>query len=79
MANPQTPSPVTGIIEEELVIVDFGRHEGKSVQSLQEADKDFYDFLVRERESGKYSIRRHRDKSFRLFLNPLVPLESLDQ
>ena len=31
-------SPVTGIIDEGLVIVDFGKYEGKSVQEIAELD-----------------------------------------
>lgn len=68
-------SPVTGIIDEKLVIVDFGKHEGKSVSEIADLDPAFYDRLVNEKESGIFAIRRHRDKSFRLYINPLSNID----
>jgi len=64
-------SPVTGVIDETLVIIDFGKYEGKSVFEIAEVDPGFYEKLRTERESGVYAIRRHRDKTFRLYINPL--------
>ena len=64
-------SPVTGIIDERLVIIDFGKYEGKSVQEIAELDPVFYGRLVTEKENGIFAIRRHRDKTFRLYVNPL--------
>lgn len=71
----QQGSPVTGIIDEKNVIIDFGKYEGKTVQELAELDKGFYDRLVAERENGVFAIRRHRDKSFRLYINPLSNID----
>lgn len=68
-------SPVTGVIDEKLVIVDFGKYEGKSVSEIAEVDKDFYDKLVNEKENGVFAIRRHRDKTFRLYINPLSNID----
>jgi len=68
--NPQG-SRVTGIIEEALVVVDFGKHEGKTIKQVAESDPEFYEQLANERETGMFAIRRQRDKSFRLYLNPL--------
>lgn len=64
-------SPVTGVIDESLVILDFGKYEGKTVQQVAELDPAFYDQLAGEKESGVCAIRRHRDKTFRLYVNPL--------
>jgi hypothetical protein len=64
-------SPITGILDEALVLVDFGDHEGKSVQEIATIDPLFYQRLVAENASGIFSIRRHPDKTFRLFVNPL--------
>jgi broad specificity phosphatase PhoE len=64
-------SPVTGIIDERLVIIDFGKYEGKSVSEIAEIDPGFYDRLKTEKENGIFAIRRHRDKTFRLYVNPL--------
>jgi len=64
-------SPVTGIIDERLVIIDFGKYEGKSVHEIFELDPAFYGRLVTEKENGIFAIRRHRDKTFRLYVNPL--------
>jgi broad specificity phosphatase PhoE len=68
-------SPVTGVIEENLVIIDFGKYEGKSVQEIAELDPVFYDRLVQEKETGVFAIRRHRDKTFRLYINPLSNID----
>jgi hypothetical protein len=68
-------SPVTGIIDEANVIIDFGKHEGKSVKEVSGVDPDFYSSLVDEKGEGVYAIRRHRDKTFRLYLNPLAQMD----
>lgn len=69
-------SPVTGIIDEGLVIIDFGKYEGKSVQEIADLDPAFYEKLATEKENGVFAIRRHRDKSFRLYINPLSNIEN---
>lgn len=69
-------SPVTGIIDEDLVFIDFGKYEGKSVQEIAEIDPVFYDKLATERENGVFAIRRHKDKTFRLYVNPLSNIEN---
>ena len=68
-------SPVTGIIDEELVIIDFGKYEGKSVQEISGLDPIFYEKLASEKENGVFAIRRHRDKTFRLYINPLFNMD----
>jgi hypothetical protein len=68
-------SPITGIISETDVIIDFGKHEGLKVSDLQLLDPDFYAALANEKGEGVYAIRRHRDKTFRLYLNPLAQMD----
>lgn len=68
-------SPVTGVIQESDVIIDFGKYEGKSIEELAELDPAFYDRLANEKESGVFAIRRHRDKTFRLYINPLSQID----
>lgn len=68
-------SPVTGVIEESLVILDFGKHEGKSVEEIAKLDPDFYEKLASEKENGVFAIRRQRDKTFRLYVNPLTNMD----
>jgi sulfur transfer protein SufE len=68
-------SPVTGVIDEGLVIIDFGKYEGKSVQEVAELDPLFYEKLANEKENGIFAIRRHRDKTFRLYVNPLSNMD----
>ena len=68
-------SPITGIIDESNVIVDFGKYEGRSVKELAVLDPDFYEALAGEKGEGIYAIRRHRDKTFRLYLNPLAQMD----
>jgi hypothetical protein len=69
-------SPVTGVIDERLVIIDFGKYEGKSVLEIAEIDRGFYDRLVTEKENGTFAIRRHKDKTFRLYVNPLSNIDN---
>ena len=68
-------SPVTGVIDESLVIVDFGKYEGRTVEEVAELDPSFYDKLASEKENGIFAIRRHRDKTFRLYINPLSNID----
>lgn len=74
MAN--AGSPITGVIDEAIVIVEFGKYEGRSVRDVSELDPQFYSVLAAERERGVYAIRRHRDKTFRLYINPLAQIET---
>jgi hypothetical protein len=69
MALPQ--SPLTGILEEDKVYIDFGEHEGKSILEIADTLPDFYDFLCEKKLNGKCIIRRSKDKSFRLYLSSL--------
>ena len=69
-------SPVTGVIDEGLVIIDFGKYEGKSVEEIAALDRHFYDRLATEKENGVFAIRRHRDKTFRLYINPLSQMDN---
>lgn len=75
MSQP-TGSPVTGVIEETHVVIDFGKHEGRTVAELAQLDPAFYERLKSERETGVFSIRRYRDKTFRLYLSPLASLDN---
>ncbi|HAR42975.1 MAG TPA: hypothetical protein DCS07_10165 [Bdellovibrionales bacterium] len=68
-------SPVTGVIDESIVIVDFGKYAGKSVEEISELDPNFYERLAVEKENGIFAIRRHRDKTFRLYVNPLTMMD----
>ncbi len=68
MAN-QDLSPVTGILAEEHVVIDFGEHEGKSVLEISDTTPNFYEFLIEQKESGNFAIRRTRDKIYRLYIN----------
>lgn len=68
MSAHQELSPLTGIIAEEHVVIDFGDHEGKSVLEVSDTDPEFYQFLLQEKETGNFSIRRGKDKSFRLYV-----------
>src|SRR4051812_25617715 len=48
-------SSVTGVIEENLVIIDFGKYEGKSVAEVAEIDRAFYERLATEKENGIFA------------------------
>jgi hypothetical protein len=62
-------SPLTGVLEEDRVVIDFGEHEGKSVLEISDTDPDFYQFLIEQKESGNFAIRRSKDKIFRLYIH----------
>lgn len=68
MAMQQEVSPLTGILAEETVVIDFGEHEGKSVLEISDTEPEFYDFLVDQRVEGNFTIRRTKDKIFRLYV-----------
>jgi broad specificity phosphatase PhoE len=68
-------SPVTGVIDEGLVVIDFGKYEGKTVEQIADLDPVFYERLASEKESGVFAIRRHKDKTFRLYINPLSDID----
>ena len=70
MALQQEVSPLTGILAEETVVIDFGEHEGKSVLEIADTNPDFYDYLITQRQEGNFAIRRTKDKIFRLYVNP---------
>lgn len=65
----QGQSPVTGIIEEDKVVIDFGEFEGKSVLEIADTKPDFYQFLVEQKECGNFAIRRTKDKIYRLYVH----------
>ena len=70
MAQPQ--SPLTGILEEDQVFIDFGDHEGKSVLEVADTLPDFYQKLIDEKEKGNFIIRRDKTKQYRLYVHKLV-------
>ncbi|MEK6623493.1 MAG: hypothetical protein AABY86_00905 [Bdellovibrionota bacterium] len=72
MALQQETSPLTGILEEDKVYIDFGEHEGKSVLEVADTCPEFYSFLIERKESGFCTIRRTKDKSFRLYVSRIL-------
>ncbi len=71
-ASMSNMSPLTGVIEETDVIVDFGQYEGQPVSNLKNLDPGLYQQLVQEKENDNIAIRRNKDKTFRLYMNPLL-------
>jgi hypothetical protein len=68
----QEQSPITGILEEDRVYIDFGEHEGKSILEVADTMPDYYDFLTEKRNTGKCAIRRSKDKTYRLYISQTV-------
>jgi len=68
----QENSPLTGILQEDLVILDFGEHEGKSVMEVADTLPEYYSFLLEQKDEGRCTIRRSRDKSFRLYVSHVL-------
>ena len=65
----QEQSPVTGIIEEDMVFIDFGEHLGKSVLEISDTEPRFYQYLQKRKEEGNFAIRRDKNKLYRLFID----------
>lgn len=65
----QEVSPITGIIEEDQVFIDFGEHEGKSILEVADTLPDYYDYLIERKTEGQCTIRRTREKIFRLYVS----------
>jgi hypothetical protein len=65
----QMTSPLTGIIEEDQVFIDFGEYEGKSVLEIADSFPEFYQYMIEIKEKGNFFIRRGKDKSFRLYIH----------
>ena len=65
----QEVSPLTGIIAEDRVYLDFGEHEGKSILEVADTLPDYYTYLVDKKREGQCAIRRSKDKSFRLYIS----------
>jgi hypothetical protein len=72
MIRTEFQSPVTGQLQEDQVILDFGKYEGRSVQEVSELDHEFYEELAAKKEHGVFAIRKDRDRTFRLYINPLM-------
>tara|TARA_Y100000996_G_C22455229_1_gene615621 strand:- start:382 stop:603 length:222 start_codon:yes stop_codon:yes gene_type:complete len=70
MMAQESQSPLTGILEEDRVFIDFGEHEGKSVLEVADTLPDFYDYLIDKKTSGSCTIRRTKDKLYKLYLTP---------
>lgn len=64
----QEISPITGIIEEDLVVLDFGEHEGKSILEVADTLPDYYEYLIEKKTEGRCTIRRSKDKIYRLYI-----------
>jgi hypothetical protein len=62
-------SPITGILAEDKVYVDFGEHEGKSILEIADTFPEFYEFLIEKKNIGQCTIRRSKDKSYKLYLS----------
>ena len=64
-------SPLTGIIEEDTVIIDFGDHEGKSVLEVSDTHPEFYRQMIefKDRKGSDFTIRRSKEKDYRLNMN----------
>ena len=65
----QVQSPLTGIIEEDKVVIDFGEFEGKSVLEIADTKPEYYEFLMSQKEIGNFAIRRTKDKIYRLYIH----------
>jgi len=62
-------SPLTGVIEEDQVVIDFGQYEGQSVFQINCDEPDYYGFLLHEKEKGNFFIKRAKNKEFKLYIN----------
>lgn len=65
-------SPVSGIIQEDQVTIDFGEHEGKSLLEIADTEPEFYDYLLQMKTEGKTSLKRGPHKSFMLYVSRYI-------
>lgn len=65
----QDLSPLTGIIAEDAVVIDFGDYEGKSVLEIADTEPEYYSYLISEKERGNFAIKRTKDKIYRLYVH----------
>lgn len=65
----QEISPITGILAEDKVFLDFGEHEGKSLLEIADTEPEYYHFLIEKKVEGMCAIRRSKDKIFRLYVS----------
>ena len=68
-AKEKESSPLTGIIQEDRVFVDFGEHEGKSIMEIADTQPDYYRYLVEKKNQGVCTLRRGMHKSFKLHMS----------
>lgn len=65
-------SPLTGVIAEDRVVIDFGEHIGKSVLQLNVDEHEYYDYLLEQKSEGNFFIKRNKDKIFRLYVSNTI-------
>lgn len=68
----QELSPITGILAEDQVFIDFGEHEGKSILEVADTLPDYYEFLIETKNDGMCTIKRTREKIFRLYVSRTI-------
>lgn len=64
-------SPLTGIFEEDNVIIDFGEHVGKSVLEVADTFPDYYERMIETKDENDcdFTIRRGFGKQYLLNMN----------
>ena len=64
-------SPLTGIFEEDEVVIDFGIHEGKSVMEVSDTHPEFYQLMIKFKDEkfSEFNIRRGQHKHYLLNMN----------
>ncbi len=60
--------PITGIIAEDQVVLDFGDYEGRSLYEIAYVDPEFYSSLITEKERGNILMIRDKCKIVKLTL-----------
>ncbi len=68
-------SPVTGVLDESVVSIDFGKYEGKTVSEIAGLDPEYYSQLVEDKAEGALAIKKHGSDGYRLYVNPLAQLD----
>jgi hypothetical protein len=71
MAQIET-SPLTGILLEDQVFLDFGVHEGKSILEIGDVYPEYYNYLMEEKDGGNFAIRRCKEKIYRLYVHEIT-------
>ena len=58
----RSTSPLTGLLKEENVVLNFGEHQGKSIMAISADFPEYYEKLLEQKEKCNCFLKRGKDK-----------------